>query len=156
MMSAVEAALQDQVALGNVKLNFFTFNLTFLQAAPGAVTPQNFQISNNMNFLLQYISGAVFEPAGTNIATPDLLIALQDNSSGWLYSDSPLHWMQTVGDAKFPFILPEPKLIPSNASIQCKLTNNTALTIDRIDVCLQGVQVFTSNGFDIYDLPIVG
>jgi len=156
MMSAVEAALQEQVAVGNVKLNFFTFNLTFLAAAPGAITPQSFQISNNMNFLLQYITGAVYQPAGTNIPSPDLLVALQDNSSGWLYSDSPVHWLQTVGNAQFPFILPEPKLIPSNASIQCKLTNNSAVTFARVDLCLMGVQVFTYNGFDIYDLPVVG
>jgi hypothetical protein len=156
MMSAVELALQEEVANGNVKLNFFTFNLTFLAAAPGAVAPQIFQISNNMNFLLQYITGAVFEPAGTNIPSPDLLVQLQDSSSGWLYSDSPVHWLQTVGTAQFPFILPEPKLIPSNASIQLKLTNNTALTFDRIDVCLMGVQVFTYNDFNIYDLPVTG
>lgn len=156
MMSAVEDALQAQVAQGNVKLNFFTFNLSFLAAAPGNVLPQIFQISNNMNFLLQYITGAVFQPAGTNIPSPDLLLQLADTSSGWLYSDNPVHWLQTVGNAQFPFILPEPKLIPSNASIQAKITNNSATTFARIDLALMGVQVFTFNGFDIYDLPIMG
>jgi hypothetical protein len=156
MMSAVEAQLQEQVALGNVKLNFFTFNLTFLAVATGTPTPQVFQISNNMNFLLQYITGAVFQPAGTVIASPDLLLQLSDVSSGWLYSDNPVHWGQTVGTSQLPFILPEPKLIPSNASIQARITNNGAVTLARIDLALQGVQVFTYNGFDIYDLPVVG
>lgn len=156
MNSAVEMALQEQVALGNVKLNFFTFNLTFLAVATGTPPPQVFQVSNNMNFLLQYIVGKVYQPAGTVIPEPDLLLQLSDISSGWLYSDNPLHWGQTVGTAQLPFILPEPKLIPSNASIQARITNNTPTTLARIDLALQGVQVFTFNNFNIYDLPVVG
>jgi hypothetical protein len=156
MMSAVEQELQAQVAAGNIKLNFFTFNLTFLAAAPGTIVPQVFQISNNMNFLLQYIVGKVYQPAGTVIPEPDIVLQLADISSGWLYSDNPIHWGQTVGTAQLPYILPEPKLIPSNASIQAKLTNNTGLTLARIDLALQGVQVFTFNDFNVYDLPVVG
>lgn len=156
MFSAVQDELQHQVALGNVKLNFFTFKLTFINAAPGAVAPQSFQISNNINFLLMYINGTVFDPAGTNIPAPDLMINLSDNSTGWLFSDNPVHWMEIVGNAQNPGILPEPKLIPSNASINCAITNRSATTFDTIDLALIGAQVFTYNGFRIEDLPVMG
>lgn len=141
--SAVMRQLQEDAAQGAVKLNFFSFDRTFLAAAPGAVPPQNFQISNNIDFLICYINGTVTNPIGTNIAIPDITIQLADNSTGWLFSDQAMHWNNVVGTAQRPFILPEPKLVPSNASIDIQLNNLTAATtFARIDIGIFGAQVF--------------
>ena len=153
MQSALTAGLQEEAAQGYVKLNFFVFNRTFLAIAAGAVPAQVFQISNNLDFLLYYINGVIFEPAGTFIPNPDFLIQLTDNSTGWLFSDQVMHWGQLVGTAERPFILPEPKLIPSNSSVDIALTNNIATVFDRLDLGLIGSQVKYLAGYERSDNP---
>lgn len=156
--SAVREALEQQQALGNVKLNFFIAKLQFEAVAPGAFNPApSFQIANNMDFLLEYVNGSVFQPAGTNIPAPDLTVNLTNNSTGWIFSDNPMTWVELVGTAQNPFILPEPKLIPGNSSVKCNLVNRTAATtFALVDISFVGCQVFTFNGFTIDDLPVMG
>ncbi len=153
MQTAVTNALQEEAAQGFVKINFFAINRTFLAIAAGAVPGQVFQIPNNLDYLANYINGVVFEPAGTFIPNPDFLIQLSDNSTGWLFSDQVMHWGQIVGTAERPFILPEPKLIPSNSSIDIALTNNIATVMDRADLALIGAQVFYQGGYTREDNP---
>lgn len=151
--TAVTNALQEEAAQGFVKLNFFAINRTFLAVAAGAVPAQTFQIPNNLDFLCSYINGCCYEPAGTFIPNPDFLIQLSDNSTGWLFSDQVMHWEQLVGTAQRPFILPEPKLIPSNSSVDIALTNNIATVFDRLDLALIGAQVFYQGGYSREDNP---
>lgn len=153
MQTAVTEALQEEARAGYVKLNFFAINRTFLQIAAGAVPAQSFQIPNNLDFLTSYINGIIFEPAGTFIPNPDFLIQLSDNSTGWLFSDQVMAWGQIVGTAQRPFILPEPKLIPSNSSVDIALTNNIATVFDRCDLALIGAQVFYMRGYTREDNP---
>lgn len=153
METALTRALQEEAAQGLVKLNFFVLNRTFLQVAVGAVPPQVFQIPNNLDYLINYINGVVFEPAATFIPNPDLLINLADTSTGWLFMDQVMHWGQIVGTAQRPFVLPEPKLVPSNSAIDCNLTNNQAVVIDRIDLALLGSQVIYQAGYSREQMP---
>lgn len=153
--SAILEALEEQESYGNVRLNYFTFNTTFLAAPTGLVPPQIIQISNNISFLLEYINGNVANPAGTIVASPDIVVDLTDSNTGWKFSDNPVHWMQCVGNAQNPFILPQPKIIPGNAAISVTLTNNTGGVLVRVDLALIGAQIFTYNGFQLNDLPIV-
>ena len=157
MRSALMEALNEEVQAGNIKLNFFVLNRLFLAVAPGTPAPQNFQIPNNLDYLLCYINGAVFQPAGTIIPAPDIDINLTDNSTGWLFSDQVVNWVQIVGTAQEPFILPEPKLIPSNTSININLTNNTAaVTFARVNLAFVGLQVYYLRNFSREDLPYWG
>lgn len=154
METALVSGLQDAAAQGYVNMNFFALNRFFAAVAPGVVPPQNFQVPNNLDYLLYYINGNVNEPAGTFIPNPDFDINLSDNSTGWLFSDQAVHWGQIVGTAERPFILPEPKLIPSNSSVDINLTNNTAgTTFARLNIGFFGVQVRYNRGFNREDNP---
>jgi hypothetical protein len=156
MNSAVVDAIETAKAEGYVKTKFFEYNRTEnTLATGGGVTPtDNFQISNVSDFLLWYINGSVFQPAGTNIAAPDILVNLQDSNSGWMFSDQPVHWVQTVGTAQNPFILPDPRLLNMNSTIQLFLNNQTGGTLAQVNLCLAGLQVFYYKGFTRDDLPV--
>ncbi len=154
--SAVREALEEQVSMGNVKLNFFIAKVQFETVGAGAFNPApSFQIANNMDFLLEYINGSTFD-GNTLIAAPDLTINLTNNSTGWIFSDAPMTWVELVGTAQNPFILPEPKLIPGNSTIKVNLVNRSATSFDFVDISFVGCQIFTFNNFTIDDLPISG
>lgn len=153
MNSAMVQAIEDAKVEGYVKTKFFTYNRTENTVTVAGVV-DNFQISNVSDFLLWYIVGSVFQPAGTNIPSPDILVNLADSNSGWMFSDFPVHWIQTVGTAQNPFILPDPRLLQQNSSISMTLTNQTGGNLAQVNLALSGLQVFYYKGFTRDDLPV--
>jgi hypothetical protein len=153
LTSAVVDALETARQEGYVKTKWFTYNRTENAVTVSGVT-DNFQISNVSDFLLWYINGTVFQPAGTNIPNPDLLLLLTDSNAGWQFSDFSTHWGQIVGTAQNPFILPDPRLLEANSSVQMQITNQTGGTLAQVNLCLSGLQVFYYGGFTRNDLPV--
>lgn len=153
MQSAMVDAIEEARAEGYIKTKFFTFNRTENAVTTSGVS-DTFLISNVSDFLLWYINGSVFQPAGMIITGPDLLLNLQDSNTGWMFSDNPVHWMQTVGSAQNPYILPDPRLLEANSSISMQITNQTGGTLAQINLALMGLQVFYYQGFTRDDLPV--
>lgn len=153
MQSSMVDAIETAKAEGYIRTKWFTYNRTENAVTTSGVT-DNFQISNVSDFLLWYVNGSVFQPAGTNIPTPDLLVNLSDSNAGWQFSDFPVHWVQFVGTAQNPFILPDPRLLEMNSTISLQITNQTGGTLAQINLCLSGLQVFYFGGFTRADLPV--
>src|SRR5262252_238545 len=103
LQSAMVDAIETARAGGYIKTKFFAYSRTENAVSTIGVTDQ-ILISNVSDFLLWYITGSVFQPAGTYIPNPDFLVQLQDSNTGWMFSDNPTHWVTMVGTAQNPMI----------------------------------------------------
>ena len=153
LTSAMVNAIETARAEGYVKTKFFVYNRTE-QTVTTAGVSDNFLISNVSDFLLWYLVGTCYQPAGTNVPNPDFLVQLQDSNTGWMFSDNPVHWGEIIGTAQNPFILPDPRLLEMNSIVNFILTNQMGATQAQVNVGLAGLQIFYYQGFSRADLPV--
>jgi hypothetical protein len=132
---------------GKVELDPFTYSVNFITLAASVATPGNIPINADSDFVIRYSMISVFQPIGTPIASPDLLITIFDTGSGRNLQDQAQHVTNVMGTAQRPYIWPEPKLVAGSSVLTVTLTNNTAGTFARVDVALGGFKVFYLKGY---------
>lgn len=150
MLSLVQSALIDQLkVLSRVGL---IGQIPYMPTAFGVPLPttgagDTVVIDGDAAALIYYLNGSVFQPAGTNIDEPDILLNIQDAGSGRFLSRDPLHWITIVGSALRPFIFPDPWLVMPNSNIAITLTNLSGAPYGRIDLTLVCSKIIARKGF---------
>lgn len=92
--------------------------------ANGAVANGTINILNIGDFVIQQLMGAFFTAAGAIIATPLAFLQVVDLTSSMQLFDSSIPVENICGSAQLPYILPTPRTIRSNGSLQVQVTNN--------------------------------
>lgn len=149
--SAIQEQLKQMALMQECDLDWFDYNI-FGVALPTTGANDSFSISSDSDFLLFQINGSAFQPAGTNIANPDILLDISDDGSERSFSTDPIHWVTIVGNAQNPGTLNEPKLITKKSTITVALTNLSGGAFARVDLAFRGVKIFYTSQFRREDL----
>lgn len=150
-MPLLEDLYQKQRAR-QVELLPFFYSTAFLNSvvAAGATVAQTININSDSHFIVRYMNITAYS-AGlvVAVATPPLLIQLQDSGSGRTLFDNPQP-IQNVcggvaaaaGTGNLPFILPEPLLIRAGSTVTVTLVSLGAAAFNRVDVSLPGFKAY--------------
>ena len=97
-------------------------------ASTGTYTNFNLQTQGDSDFLILYMSGLVFNSATqANIAAPFSRIQISDNSSNRSMYNIPQYFSTACGNAGFPYILQDPRLIPASTVITVQYYNDSTV-----------------------------
>lgn len=137
-----------QAALAKkVVLDHFTYTATWNPLGASATTPVTIPISADSDFVWMETTGVAYTGVNVLDPAPDLLLMFTDTGSGRNLQDNAIHWMNIVGNAQWPYVLPEPKLLIGNGGLMITAINNVAIAVGRLDIALIGVKVFYLNGY---------
>jgi hypothetical protein len=155
MISLVQSALMDQLSV--LSRCGLIGEIPFMPTAFGVPLPitgagDTIVIDGDAAALAFYLNGSVFQPAGTEIDEPDILLQIQDAGSGRYLSREPMHWMTVVGTALRPFIFPSPWLTMPNSNIAITLTNLSGAQYGRVDLTLVCSKIFGRRGFNLGEI----
>lgn len=151
--SAVVQAVMDHAAVGDILID--TFVATFFGSGvslPTTGATDSFTVQQDAGFLVYYLTGAVFQPVGTVIASPDVFVQVNSQGSGRYLSNNPMHWVSIIGDAKNPLPIPEPKIWMPAAVIQVQLTNTSGGNFAEVSLSMIGTKLFPQKNFQMSDL----
>ncbi len=85
----------------------------------------NIQTQGNTDFLILYLSGAVFNTATqANLPTPYCRVSISDNVTQLPMFNIPIFFSAVIGTAGFPMILQDPRLISATTIIQTTFYND--------------------------------
>lgn len=123
--------------------DFFTYSAEFLPLGSLATTTVNVPIQADSDFQLAELTGDVRDlvASETVIATPAILVTLQDQGTGRVLMDRAQLWTNIVGTAQRPFILPMPKEIRAN-SVMAVTVQNLIAAVKQIRVSFIGYKIF--------------
>lgn len=152
--SAMLARIEAHALAGDVDIDYFSPVLFKNAALPTTGLSDSVTIDGDAAFVLYCVNGAIEQPAGTFIQFPDILVDVRNAGSGRYFSQSPMHWQTFVGNAQYPFYLPEPKLIAPNSTFTIVLTNNSGGQYAEANMTLVGVKLFMRGGFTLADLSV--
>lgn len=118
--------------------------------AAGAVnTPVNVNIQADADFLIlnQTYDANTANAARNagNYVVPNVNILITDTGSGYQMMDQAVPIPSIFGNGQFPYILPEPKLLPAKATLQLLFSNYDAAAGYNIRVAFNGVKLFAYN-----------
>ncbi len=147
-MSFLRNAVEQAARAKRVVIDHFTYTAAWTPLGASATTSVTIPISADSDFLWMETSLVDYTAANVLNPNPDLLISFQDAGSGRNLQDNPIHVSLVTGSGQWPFVLPEPKMLVGNGSIQVTLVNNVAQIEGRISLALIGVKVFYLQGYD--------
>jgi len=151
--SAIVARIVDHALAGDVDLDFYS-PTQFGVAVPTTGATDSFVIDADAAYVCYMLNGSVFQPAGTNINAPDLLVDIKNQGSGRYFSFKPMHWVTIIGNAQNPSQLPEPKILAPASNVQTILTNNSGGQYARADLTWVGIKLFMRGNFTLADLSL--
>lgn len=132
------------------KIQLDLFSLTFDWVATlgiGATVTVVQTISADSDFAVYQISGAAYSAAATNVPAPNIVVTIIDQGSGRALQNNPVPWINVVGTAQLPFVLPEAKIFNGNGSIAITLTNLSGVAFTpNLSITLTGVKIFYRSG----------
>lgn len=148
-MQSRKQLLIAEMAAGKCKLEWFTYvaNYPIATFIGAATIPVNVPILNDSDFLLEKLSLCSYTAAGVFLPNPDYTITFFDAASGRQYQSAAVHVHNIMGDAFWPFVLPEPLVLVGGSTLQVTLTNRTAVAAE-VDVALHGSKIFHYSGFN--------
>jgi hypothetical protein len=153
VQSAIVQRIIDHALAGDVDIDYYS-PTQFGVAVPTTGATDSFVIDGDAAFVVYQLNGSVFQPAGTNIASPDLLVDIKNQGSGRYFSFKPMHWVTMIGTGQNPFQLPEPKILAPTSNVTTTLTNNSGGSFARADLTWVGVKLFMRGNFTLADLSL--
>lgn len=127
--------------------DFFTYNVEFSGiAAAGGTAQQDFTVMSDSNFLWQYgaffadVAGAAQDDSTRVI--PDVVVMIQDQSSGRNLMAAPVQVTSIFGTGQLPFLLPTPRFFRAQTQVVISVTNNSAATIYDLELNFIGTKFF--------------
>ena len=118
-------------------------------AAGAANVPVNVNIQADADFLIltqtydaNTANGA--RNAG-NFVIPNVSVILTDTGSGYQLMDQAVAVPALFGNGQFPFVLPNPKLLPAKATLQILATNYDAAAGYNLRLSFNGVKLYSYN-----------
>lgn len=118
--------LRQLCSAGKIRLRTFTYNAVFPIATfvAGATITVNIQINNDADFLIRYTTLAAYSAAGVFVVNPDYLLSIIDLGSGLNLQDVGCHVNNCCGDARWPYVWPEPYRASAGGTLSVTLQNN--------------------------------
>lgn len=118
--------------------------------AAGAVnTPVNVNIQADADFLVlnQTYDANSLNAARTSgtVVVPNATVLITDTGSGYQMMDQAVPIGTIFGTGEFPYILPEPKLLPAKATLQLLFSNYDAAAGYNLRLAFNGVKLFKYN-----------
>lgn len=118
--------------------------------AAGAVSqPVNVNIQADADFLIlnQTYDANTANAARTanTIVIPNVSVLLVDTGSGYNLMDQPVPVPALFGNGQYPYMLPNPKLLPAKATLQVQASNYDAAAGYNLRLCFNGVKLFATN-----------
>lgn len=147
-MSYLRNAVEQAARAKRVVLDHFTYTANWTPLAANQTLAVVVPISADSDFLwmettlVDYTAANVLNPA------PDLLISYQDTGASRNLQDNPVHVLNVTGNGQWPYVLPEPKLLIGNGSLQITLVNNVNQQEGAVRLSLIGVKIFYLAGYD--------
>lgn len=96
------------------------------------------------DFAISYMAGSVRNAAGdVNVYNANVTLQIQDLATGKLFFNTPVVFPLVTGAGGFPFVLPAPRVVNPNSSLQVTVTNrDTANTYSGFFLSLHGVRIY--------------
>ncbi len=125
--TAREMILNNKDRQGQTLLSImaYWYGAPFTQVAAGTSNTYNIQTQGNTDFLITYLSGAVFNDATqAAISNPFCRVSISDNVTTLPMFNIPVYFGTVIGNAGFPMILQDPRLISATTIIQTTFFND--------------------------------
>lgn len=110
--------------------DFFVYGIDIgtaaLPIASGEQGSGSFSVQADSDFLWQKAALTAVNDSAAQIQNPGLTVIVTDTASGRQLANIELPNLSLWGNAKLPFVLPQPKLFQANGNIQVTVTNITA------------------------------
>lgn len=142
----LERLIEQDVLAKRSSIDYFIYSARWNTLTGAETETQNIPLNNDSAFLLRALTGTAYSSANTPLVDPDVRIQIMDTSTGRNWQNNPIHWSNMIGDARRPYYLPEPKLIPGGGNIAITLENIGGVAA-LIDISLIGYKVFNLQQF---------
>ena len=118
--------------------------------AAGAVNvPVNVNIQADADFLIltqTYDCNTANAARNSNsLVIPNASVILTDTGSGYQMMDQAVSVPNIFGSGQFPFVLPQPKLMPAKSTLQVLMSNYDAAAGYNIRLSFNGVKLYAYN-----------
>ena len=125
--------------------DFFIYTAEFLPLNANATATVRIPIQSDSMFQLTEITGAVKAADSDEvvIAAPAITLTLLDEGSGRLLFDRAVEWSNVIGTAQRPFVLPQFKLLPANATLNVTVSSLIG-SARRVRISFVGYKIFAS------------
>lgn len=153
---ATRARLMDLLTAKVIQPIPYTYSAVYYAAgaanalAAGAVNvPVNVNIQADADFLIlnqTYMANTLnaAQAAGTFVY-PNGTVLLTDTGSGYQMMDQAVPITSIFGNGQFPYVLPNPKLMPAKSTLQVLASNLDAAAGFNLWLSFNGVKLFTYN-----------
>ena len=152
----VRAAIISLLTQKNIQAIPYTYNAVYWvtgaanSLAAGATNvPVNVNIQADADFLiLNQTYDANTANAARNNSTfvvPNVLVSLQDTGSGYMMMDQQTSVPNIFGNGQFPYVLPNPKLMPAKSTLTVLATNVDAAAGYNLRLSFNGVKLYSYN-----------
>lgn len=131
------------VGLWNLQKDFFAYTFEFLPIAATTTATTTVAIQSDSHFCVEFITGLSTSTDNTTTieTTPAMLVLLTDSGSGRQFMDRPVHWLNMIGTAQNPAVLPFPKIIDAGSTVTLQLQSFEAAARN-VRVTMIGFKVF--------------
>lgn len=152
---ALIAMLNDLLSAEVIEPVDYSYNVAFYTPgaasaiAAGATVNGSVNIQADAPFMLlnqTYIANTdnAAQTAATRII-PNAVVTINDTGSGAQMMDQQTPITSIFGTGELPFVLPEPKIFTSNATLQVKVTNIDAAQNINLFLTFNGVKLYRKN-----------
>jgi len=153
---AVRAKINSLLAARTIQPIPYTYSVLFRAAAggnsiaAGVIAQASLNIQADADFLIlnhtyDANTANAARTSGTYVV-PNANVLLTDTGSGYQMMDQAVPVPALFGNGQFPYVLPNPKLMPAKATLQVQITNYDAAAGINIQLCFNGVKLFAYNG----------
>lgn len=134
-------------------LQFYTYQVNALAIAPAGVATPTFQIEANSDFHLYKMNyfadiAAAAQTDGTRVI-PLVTLLINDSGTGQNLMSAAVPIPSIMGTGSLPFILPYPRKLSANSTIQLTLTNFDAAVTYNIRLSFIGVKEYPYNSLNV-------
>lgn len=151
--SPIETLAREAMLQGLCFLDSTTLNLKYLTGTPTALganasLPLQLQIGSQGDFVIQMLQ-VTGKQAGAIVANPDIEVSLVDDSSQRVFQNSPTHILNVFGNygtQRVPGVLPYPKLMMANSTLEVTLTDLSGVAWTYVYVAFEGFRVYYTGG----------
>jgi len=128
--TARDAIMANKERIGQKLLGIqaFTYVAPFAGVAASTNTTYNLQLQGNTDFIICYLSGAVFNSTTqANISNPFARLQINDNISQLPMFSIPQYFSLATGNSGFPFILQDGRLLGPTTILQVTFYNDMSV-----------------------------
>lgn len=151
--AALRQALMELIAAEVIQAIPYTYTIAywltgaFNAIAVGAANVQGkIDVQSDADFLIMnhtfWANTANAVQNAGNRVTPNVTVLLTDTGSGYNQMDQALPIANLFGTGQFPYVLPEPKLLPAKSTLQAQATNLDPAVACNLFLSFNGVKLF--------------